>query len=620
MGGALSSTGGSITREQLLKSTGQPRQTLNIMFKKMLEKLTPEDFLKLQRTQTCSTFVFMMADSIHQIFDDLRIRPAKDKDTGVVYFQKIDTLKASTPNSKELCLTIAYFFIRIFQIFGALAITITDDPGAPAVLGAAQYAPQAPIPPTVQTERRGVFGPTRRIPGSRGTYMVGGAADLKYFTSGKAKAFAPIHKLFDDVNTESIARNNRLILEFKNNPGVMIYPEGLDARHKDRNMKIILPNSAFLYATMTLETIREFSSTETKYIVILNNFFLVDASKESNIDTINRQLRDYTVRFDMKTIDGGETWFTKNMSFSEKLTKTIKRAVEIGDEINNNPSLTITNLSKTEQEGAQGLDSRRESRTNTRTTGRDVGVITALQNEYLLLTLKGAKGQKPVGFCVARALQLLDANSLIRFRGKAGTLSSVCTRFDALSQSIPRSGKTLDEMAGLKALDQLYHTKPMSKQDGTVRVDVPTDASSEYADFLNKMMSLFGRGGQTQLTGIEKIVVKDPNCGTTLINKILQLQDSKQIKKILDIVNQMFGRQLAHTQKVMIFLKTRLFSIKDGGRVIDINKTILQGGIDELEKVSKEARTILLDYYSGCETQYQKGMQLVLQATSIPIA
>ena len=83
MGGTFSAAiGRGITREQVLKSTEKPRETMNLMFNKMLSTLTPEDFLKLGRAQTCSQFVFMMADSLHQIFDDLRIRPKKDKAVG----------------------------------------------------------------------------------------------------------------------------------------------------------------------------------------------------------------------------------------------------------------------------------------------------------------------------------------------------------------------------------------------------------------------------------------------------------------------------------------------------------------------------------------------------------
>ena len=108
----------------------------------MLAKITPEDLMKLSKSQMCSSYVFLMADSIGKLFEDLRIRPKKDRDSGVVFFQKVDTLRASSGESRQLCLIIAYYYVRIFQIFGALAMTVLDDPSAGAILGVLQYRPQ----------------------------------------------------------------------------------------------------------------------------------------------------------------------------------------------------------------------------------------------------------------------------------------------------------------------------------------------------------------------------------------------------------------------------------------------------------------------------------------------
>ena len=100
-------TGGvGITRTDLLRSTENPRDFTNKLFQVMISKtgLTPEDFLKLGRSQTCKQFVFLMANSISQLFRELQIRPKQDKDSGIVYFQKANTVVTETPESKNLCL------------------------------------------------------------------------------------------------------------------------------------------------------------------------------------------------------------------------------------------------------------------------------------------------------------------------------------------------------------------------------------------------------------------------------------------------------------------------------------------------------------------------------------
>ena len=638
MGGTISSTlGRGVTREQLLRSSEKPREFMNQIFNTMLTKLTPEDFLKLGKAQTCSSFVFMMADSLHQMFDDLRIRPTKAKDTGIVLFQKVSTLTAQTKESKELCLFIAYFYIRLFQIFGALAITITDDPGAGSVLAATRYGPP------VQTEQRGFFAQQKRIPGSRGTYLGVGGAESKYFLTGKARVFAPIREVFEDGRIETTARGNpRLVLAFRDFPEVEIIPERVDeSGRKDQNMKINLGDSSHLYGNMSMSSSSALAGMR-KYKVTLSNFRLADASKRATMGYINRQISGYTKAFDITTLDGGQTWVSGNISFTDKLAESIRNIQDIIKRIDLNPSVTLKDLRAIPEQqraplgyGDAGAFRERErgredydaaavrSRGLGGVGGRDIGVPTALQNNYLIDTLKGITGQKSVSFCVARALQLIDANSLFRLRSGEGVKSSVCTRFDAPTQSVPQPGQSLDKMPGLKALDQLYHTQPSITQD-SVRVGVAVEASDEYAEFLKSMMSLFGRSGSTtQLSGVEKITVNTPDCGPQLVNKYLQVKDPKAIQGILAIVNQMFGRQLAHTKTVMKFFETRLFLIKTGPdrRIsIDIHPKILQGGIDEIEKVSKEAREILVGYYTNCEKSYQEGMKLVLQARPIPIA
>jgi hypothetical protein len=139
MGSGFSKLTPGITREQLLKSTNDSRAFTNKLFQVMIQHLTPEDFLKLSRTQTCNTYIFMMAESIQSIFDKLQIRPRQQKDSGVVYFQKIEKLRTPPDESRQLCLIIAYYYIRIFQLFGALAMTILDYPSAGQVLGLTKY-------------------------------------------------------------------------------------------------------------------------------------------------------------------------------------------------------------------------------------------------------------------------------------------------------------------------------------------------------------------------------------------------------------------------------------------------------------------------------------------------
>jgi hypothetical protein len=84
----------------------------------------------------------------------------------------------------------------------------------------------------------------------------------------------------------------------------------------------------------------------------------------------------------------------------------------------------------------------------------------------------------------------------------------------------------------------------------------------------------------------------------------------------------LFTKQLSHTKRVIEFFKSRLFLIikRSGSTQIDIHPNILRGGIVELEKISTEARKILVDYYATCESVYRKGVEEVLRSKYTPFS
>jgi hypothetical protein len=84
-------------------------------------------------------------------------------------------------------------------VFGALAMTILDDPSAGAVLGVLRYQPQVPT--------RGLFG-RERIPAARGAII--GGADTGYFLSSSSlRKFLPIKDLLNDPEYVEIFGEDR---------------------------------------------------------------------------------------------------------------------------------------------------------------------------------------------------------------------------------------------------------------------------------------------------------------------------------------------------------------------------------------------------------------------------
>lgn len=652
MGGAFGKPGGgSITRQQLLASTQNNREFINKLFQLMLTKLTPEDILKLGKAQTCSTYVFFMAHSMGKLFEDLRIRPKKDRDTGVVMFQKLDKLKGDTGDSRDLCLFVAFFFIRIFQIFGAVAMTILDDPSAGQVLGAVKFG--APVSGPAQ--RPGFFGlgQQKRIPGSRGAYLAIGGAEPKHFMTGKAREFAPIKELLDDPQLETTTRGTpRAVFTFTEAQNINIIPDRINEYGKPQNLRVEIDGQGRLYANLRLQIpLAAVGATTRKLKAEISYFKYVDQHKDAQIvNLINKQIAQYKTTFDSQSADGGVSWQSGAQPFVDKLLGIIQRVLKIIEQIESNPGMGLQNLKLlTKQERAlQGFDGASGVRFAAPGLGgigaaglggigaaglaargpvgqRDIAVSKPFHNEYIVNVLKQLAGYKTTAFCVARGLQLLDANTL--FQPKTGTATSgICKPvFEATGLSLPQSKQSLEKVPGLKAVDQLFHNQP--SLDTRNEFQLKVGDLQAYADFLTQMNTLFGKPTTAQLTALDKVLVKDPNCPTTAVGKYLQIQDPKGIQKVLGVIGRMFARQKTHTEKSIKFLTTRLFKVakrKDPitgsiGTYVDLSPALLTKGLDELQAVTREARTLLIDYYKGCEDLYQEGVREVLTAKSTPV-
>jgi hypothetical protein len=642
-----------ISRQALLRNTAGAQKLINDMFEVMRTKLTPEDFLKLGNPSQCKTFVFMMADSIQNMFTALRIRPRRAGDSGVVFFEEADALRTQNPETKQLCLIIAYFYIRIFQIFGALAITVLDDPSAGPVLAATRLG-EPGIAGIAGQQPAGLFG--RKLPGiqigpgiplgvrparpaaapgipgrplMRGGYEEEdhqeGGADSGYFT-GPAQQFYQLRELFDNPQVLPAGKKQLRMFPFRDNANFLLIP-GRQHESRNQNLKLTLDQDRAIYAQMTASKIGLLPDI-LHFKITLSNFLYKDAAIADRfaLSKINLQLRSYKEELQIYSDDRGKTWRSdkSRLSVVEELDQTAGRVQEIVRQLETNPEMKLQDVAAVKKRAVAAVavpgQQRPYGAAGQPVSRGDVFVPKALQNEYIINTLKSIGTNRPVAFCVARALQLIDAPSLFSSQIKTA-VSGVCFgSFQSRPASAPEVGKTLDKMTGLRMLDQLFYTAPYIEQDKS-QIGVDKEDTAAYADFLKEMAGLFGRPGAGQ-TGIDRIqVTENPGCVADAAKKYLNITDPKAIAAIMKIVGQLFSRQLAHTKRVLAFYNSRLFQIirvKNPSGGIDLtyrlHPKIMGGGLPELAKISKEARDILVDYYEGCEKTYQEGVKLVLQA------
>lgn len=566
-----------VNREELLRATTSSRDFTNKLFNAMIKNLTPEDVLALGNPASCSKFIFLLADNFQRMFQTLRIKPTKQNPRGIILFQHVDKL-AKTAETRAICLEIAYFFIRIFQIFGALAITVLDDPGAGQVLDATRAS-------------RGFFQPRLGDP-MRGRQLVP-------LTGGDLSRFSILQNI---LNT-----NDGILYKFNNNSNIELIPNQNKIRYSFDSSKVI---------EATININQQFAIRQSDIINISLTKFNYKGENSSLINAnINKIILDLKIKTNFSITPRNNNWIVRKSS--SNLSDFLQNAIfyPLQEKIN----MILINPQRYQQ-----LVKPEEY------MQRTVGVLGPFETKYIKETLESLSSKKSISFCVARALQLLDANALLRPPPKSATSRVCAATFEAAPFSVPQPDSSIINVPGLHALDQLYYTQigmiskkvEQDKVDTTFEAKVPekdTAPGGDYANFLKEISSLFGKDAAKVYTDMKSINGRGKPVGCPAqqaIQQTLQITDPNKINKIAQIMSQMFGRQLAHTNKVIQLFRNELFLIrthKDSlGHVmqaVDIHPKLLRGGIDAVNNLSKLARDILLKYYSDCEKMYTNGVQ-----------
>ena len=119
--GNISQSSGDINTQDLL----------NAIFTYLTKELSIRDLIALSNYNECKKYVTFMANDMHKYFYEMKIF-IQSGPKGILAFRKAKDLAEPTSSKdidkqKGLCLVLAYFYARIFQIYGAIALTLLDD-------------------------------------------------------------------------------------------------------------------------------------------------------------------------------------------------------------------------------------------------------------------------------------------------------------------------------------------------------------------------------------------------------------------------------------------------------------------------------------------------------------
>jgi hypothetical protein len=648
--GAGESVPRDLTHEKLFELTKDTRTVMNYILEYMIKEVTVKDFLALSNPNECKKYVLFMANTIYKYFYELQIEPVKDK-KGVIAFRSIKDLAGSTQErdqeKQSLCLVLAYYYARIFQIYGALALTLIDD---------ISFMSSTGILTTIQGDQQRLLAPGQRAViygGEISESTLGLFYFLKdylnepsypqgYLTKFSSKVIrnSRVYFKLPEYPTSSTSEPLRIIRSSQNK-GTFFIDDGKSSQYSELEISVDQTTTT----SSSIYSIPSSSSSAPQYRVSIGKLTYHKLSSEG---------KDLRISIDIPTSylsTTAKTFQVAQYSLPDKKTHyyiVVGKDVPLNDFLNALLDKVVYYAKEISQTGSapkefpqittDPLSGKQIIKSNTSTTNTVISAISTTEQdtvEELKLNkiIHNLRQTKPLGHCIARALQLLRNPP---FKGEAG-LSYICkAKFYETStkdvdgtkisrSGIPIPGKKIEDSPGLLALSQLFYD---TISIGTPKLVIsekkgPSGKSSldQYVEFMTKMSILFGNGKPEPSTlidsGIHTLTNKRDKEICDQIKKDDIIISNDTAKNVYGIVQQLFQQQLKHSSVCGSIFKL-LFNIKrdpSTKRVtISLSDNILKKGVPEINRINSIAREQLINYYTNCETKYLDGIKIIVNS------
>jgi hypothetical protein len=622
--GQVGSTG-ELTQEGIkqIKDVKEADVMMNLIFRYMLKQINVNDFLKLSQPDTCKEYVISLAEHMSSQFSHLQITPYREKHSDILLFTKyseLDPSKKSATHSEEekksLCLILSYYYTRIFQIYGALAITLLND------ISSSQ---------TVSQSSTGSDRSLNRTPGSKmisAASLIGGTRGGADMTEIQASSFGFLSSYFMKKEEKDAYQLKR----------------GWQTKYDEDNI-----NGGRVYFDK-IETITSSSSDKTdigRFIIhppaIRDRYLILEVSAKwvsgTNFDAS-------LVYKSLKSSDSPSSTLSLPDSLKVPVTMERKQDSSYMVKVKKTNGVAIMDIPHYFQGVFQELITAfplkgRTLETSDEASYNEEGISNPLRIGIIKTALEE---RRTVGHCIARALQLLrtipatatkDASfesdiCMEKFTFTSRTHKGVISSSDkARLLGIPERGASLlkDKSAGSRGFHPLVQLFYDTIRIGSPQIIMGDTAFTEYQAFMKKMAYLYwddvptATPGMTIHEGIAQISNKRDKamCDTELNKKDAVITVDPTIVKVNEVsrvVKELYTIQANHAKRCGEIFKL-LFDItydeKKNPLMISLNKTLLQGGFKELRRINGLARNVLIDYYSMCEQKYVQGVNLIVE-------
>ena len=608
------------THGQAFTQTEYTRQVMDQLLNYMIKQLSIRDLLQMSKESECKKYILFKANSIYQYFYELRIFPTKDA-RGLLTFRKVDDLvnpKGEQEKERQsLCLIVAYFYTRIFQIYGALALTLIDDMNAMTssgimsvpsssdarLLTPGYYAQQAyygkggageellsPVRPRYEErDRRAPRDAKEDLKNfvwidsfltSEYTSSLGYKTRYTGSSSNRGDVYLKIEDVLKDVDDRVISSYGPPPVQSKQSGTFYI---GISAMNK--------------YATLEVYTRK--STDEIK--VKMNKLQFINQYGE----TIVTDNFEKTFYVEPKIVDGKTTYTVKDRAGTNVAIYLANYFAEITQYLRD-----AIKVHKNESLG---------SRTSSASTRRsEEGITDHLKVEKMIDDLTT---RKPLGHCIARALQLLKTEP---FPNQPG-ISQICSATFAENKrmGVVKPDEPLSKSPGLFALANLFYDTIIIGSPNLTIGKAKVDGKSsfdQYVSFMDKLSKQYEAREQSHTPeeyeekGLDSITDTRDKAACSKTGDITLSLDAT--KKVHAVVKTMFQAQVTHAAACFKIV-SMLFNITYDKTtkkpvLIKLSDNLITKGFPELERINRAARELLVNYYTNCEAKYWTGMKIVL--------
>jgi len=621
--GQVGSTG-EFTQEGIkeIKDVKDTDAMMNLILRYMIKQIGLNDFMKLSQPDTCQLYVISLAQHMSTQFSRLQIMPYREKKSDTLLFKKYSELNPSTSTTdhplvekKNLCLLLSYYYVRIFQIYGALALTLLNDISLSEKAIKTSDTPRR-VNQTPGSEMTRVAN-IKQYGGFHGGLHRGGVATKSQINDSFFKCVSSYL-----VNQEQPDQTRGWITVFQHTTpnGARVYFDKTGQTKtsagviSDNGKFMIYPpatNNRYFTLEVTATLIKDTNQDVTmKYVTLKASDSLTKLVLPDSLKPVSMIWNGRTNLYEVHTTATKDTVTTMDIS-------TYFNGLFDG--------LMPFLLSKKKSETSETSGDIDETETD-----------EAIKVEYMK---QGLESRKTVGHCIARALQLLRtmpsaAGTLYqsdicveKFTFSSRSYKGVYTSSDGLTRGIPEYGKSLAQKSdagskGFRSLVQLFYD---TVAVGSPHIFMGDTAFLEYQKFIKKMADLF-RDDTPQATptmkldkGVAEIKNKRDKelCETELKKSGAPINiNATTAKEVSKIVQELYRIQVNHAVecgKIFRSLFEITYDARNNPLTISLSKRVLTNGFEEIDRINAHARAVLVEYYTKCEHKYVQGVNIIME-------